>query len=183
MAELTDYAADFDSHLRFQDFSRDVLVKLLGMYARIYQRLDGFWYMSVKERVSNEEAVACDLWVWKRQVRQEMKNLTRLLKIEVDGVVSAMKALQVSPWGFSHKFSAEFPDDNTAILTFTYCPALEALETEAEGREQTICGVVDLAVKREFAAFFGPGIKVTPLKLPPRESGEDICCQWEFRLE
>jgi hypothetical protein len=26
-------------------------------------------------------------------------------------------------------------------------------------------------------------MKVTALKLPPRKSEEDICCQWEFKID
>jgi hypothetical protein len=28
-----------------------------------------------------------------------------------------------------------------------------------------------------------PDIKVTPLILPPRRPGSDVCCKWEFALE
>lgn len=180
---MKDYSTQFDPDLRFESFSREVLVKLLRLYAQLYQKLDGFWYLSAKERVNNDEALACDMRVWERQTKQEISGLTKLLKIEGNDVMSMMKTLQVGPWGFTHKFRVEFADINDAVLTFTYCPALEALEKEGEGREQTICRVVDPVVKRRFAGLFNPAIKVVPLKLPPRESGEEICCQWRFRLE
>jgi len=28
--------------------------------------------------------------------------------------------------------------------------------------------------------FINPYIKITPLKLPPRKSPDEICCQWEL---
>ena len=183
MAELRDYRAQFDPDLRLEDLPKEMLVKLLRLYAQLYQKLDGFWYLSAKGRVNNEEALACDMWVWERQTKQEISGLTKLLKIDGNDVMSMMKTLQVSPWGFSHKFNVEFKDKNDAVLTFTYCPALEALEREGEGREQTICRVVDPVVKRRFAGLFNPAIEVVPLKLPPRDSGEEICCQWRFRLK
>lgn len=183
MAELKEHSTQFDSDLRIEDLPKDTLVKLLRLYAQLYWKLDGFWYLSAKERVNNEEALTCDIWVWERQTKQEISGLTKLLKIDGNDVMSMMKTLQVSPWGFSHKFEVEFKNRNDAVLTFTYCPALEALEKEGEGREQTICRVVDPVVKRRFAGLFNPAIEVVPLKLPPRESREGVCCQWRFRLE
>jgi len=31
--------------------------------------------------------------------------------------------------------------------------------------------------------MFNPKMKAIPLKLPPRESKNDIACQWEFRID
>jgi hypothetical protein len=31
--------------------------------------------------------------------------------------------------------------------------------------------------------LMNPRIKVTPLKLPPRKSQEEMACQWELKLE
>ena len=65
--ERVDYSGEFDPDLKFEDFSKDTLIKLLGVCAKLYQTVDGYWYMSVKERAGNEEALACDFWVWQRQ--------------------------------------------------------------------------------------------------------------------
>ena len=182
MRELSDYTGEFDPNLRFEDFSKETLVKLLGVYAKLYQTVDGFWYLSVKERMNNEQAVACDLWVWERQTPYEMARLCKVLRIKRDGVASAMKALQVGPWSFTHKLGIEVRDKNDAILTISYCPTLEVLEREGNGREQSICRQVDFAAKRKLASFFHPSMEVVPLKLPPRESKHEICCQWQFKL-
>jgi len=60
---LSDYSTDFNPDLRFEDLSKETLVRLLELYSRLLVTLDGFWYLSIKERVSNEEALACDHWV------------------------------------------------------------------------------------------------------------------------
>jgi hypothetical protein len=181
--ERADYSGEFDPNLRFQDFSKETLIKLLGVYAKLYQTVDGFWYTSVKERVSNEAALACDFWVWQRQTPYEMARLCKILKIERGGVIGAMKALQSGPWYFTHKLGIEFNGKDAAILTITYCPTLEVIEREDNGRERRICGYVDFEAKKRLAAFFHPAMEVVPLKLPPRENKKDgVCCQWEFRI-
>ena len=35
----------------------------------------------------------------------------------------------------------------------------------------------------KMAHFYNPKMKVTALKLPPRRSVDDICCQWEFKID
>jgi hypothetical protein len=60
---LSDYSAGFNPDLRLEDFPKETLVRLLELYSRLLVTMDGFWYLSIKERVSNEEALACDSWV------------------------------------------------------------------------------------------------------------------------
>ena len=182
MKELNNYCGEFDPSLRLEDFSKETLVKLLGVYAKLYQAVDGFWYLSVKDRVNNEEAIACDLWVWEKQIPYEMARLCKVMRIERNGVVSAMKALQVAPCSFTYRLGIEVKDENNAVLTVRYCPTLEALEKEGKGREQSICRQVDVAAKQKFAKFFAPSMEVVPLKLPPRKNKDEVCCQWEFKL-
>jgi hypothetical protein len=182
LRERTDYSGEFDPGLSFGDFSKETLVKVLGVYAKLYQTVDGLWYTSVKERSGNEEAVACDFRVWQKQTPYEMARLCRALKIERDGVSGLMKALQLGPWCFTHELGFEIKDRNAAILTVSYCPTLEAIEREGNGRESRICGHVDLEAKKRLARFFHPEMTVRPLRLPPRQDRDGLCCQWEFRV-
>jgi hypothetical protein len=179
--EPTDYSGEFDPNLNLQDFSKGTLVKLLGVYARLYQALDGFWYLSVKDAVNNDIALACDLQVWAKQTQYELARLCKVMRIPRDGVAGVMKALQVGPWFFTHDMRIDLKTNDRAVLTIAYCPTLEALEREGSGREASICREVDPQIKRKFASFFDPAIEVVPLKLPPRQGKDGICCQWEFR--
>ena len=77
----------------------------------------------------------------------------------------------------------EILSSKNAILTITHCPTLLALEKEGKGRENEICNMVDPKLFKDFASYFNPNIKVKSLKLPPRQSESDICCQWEFKLD
>lgn len=181
MKERTDYRGEFDPNLKLEDFSKETLIKLLGVYARLYQAVDGFWYLSVKDRVSNDAALACDLQVWSQQTRYELARLCKVLGIRRDGVAGVMKALQVGPWSFTHDLRIDLKSSESAVLTIAYCPTLEALEREGTDREESICRHVDPEIKRKFAAFFDPDIEVVPLRLPPRQEKDGVCCQWEFR--
>jgi hypothetical protein len=57
------------------------------------------------------------------------------------------------------------------------------MEKDGEGREQYVCHEDHVRGVRRQASLFNPKIKVEPLKLPPRNSKNEIACQWELRLE
>jgi hypothetical protein len=182
MRKLDDYSGGFLSHLKFSDFSPDTLAELLTLYCKLYMALDGFWYLTLQERINNEEALACDISTWERVSKYEMAKITKQLNIQGNDVTALMKAIQITPWLRQTQFEIEVKNHNKAMLTVTHCPTLDALEREGKGRENEICNVVDRKLFKDYASFFNASIEVKCLKLPPRKSKDEICCQWEFNL-
>ncbi len=182
MKKLKDYSGEFSPDLRLGDFSSGTLAELLALYTKLYIALDGFWYLAVRERISNEVALACDIRAWERAYKYEMENITKQLNIQGNDVIALMKAIQITPSFQRMQYKIETKNHNNAILTATYCPILDALEKEGEGRENEICSIVASKMFKDYASFFNPDIAVASLKLPPRKSKDEICCQWEFKL-
>ena len=182
MNGLRDYSGTFNPKIRIEDFSKDTLGKLAKLYSKLLIGVDGFWYLAVKENLSDEMATACDLWAWDKYIRYEISHLTRLLNIKGTKVVSLLKAFQFSAWLQNCQYKVEAKDDNFAVLTIAFCPTLSALEREGEGREKKFCESVEPSMFKMYANYFNPDIEVRPLKLPPRKSKKEICCQWEFRM-
>jgi hypothetical protein len=58
-----------------------------------------------------------------------------------------------------------------------------SLEIEGKGREKLICQEMEPKIMGIVAHYFNPNIRVTPLKMPPRKSKDEIPCKWEFKLE
>ena len=184
MKERSDYSGEFAPDIRYQDFSKDTLIELLRACSRLMLAIDGLWYLSVKERRGDEDALACDLWVGQRLVENILERFTKLMRIEGKDIPAVMKFLQIDPWLWTHKYKLELKDTNRGILTITHCPTLVAIEREGEGREKNICPMVcGRLIYRKIADFFNPDIVVNPLKLPPRQGEEELCCEWEFKLE
>jgi len=77
-------------------------------------------------------------------------------------------------------------NNNHAILTFTKCPTLFLYEKRGEEKDiECLCGpggMEDLAFDL-YCELVNPNIKCRALKRPPRKSPDEICCQWEFKLE
>jgi hypothetical protein len=181
--ELRDYSADFDPNLRLEDFSKDILVGLLKLYSRLLVALDGLWYLSVKERTGNDEAMTCDKWVWERALRYMTQDMAELIKVSGKDVVDFMKVLQARPLHLVIEEKMKVINRNDVVLTVTHCPTLKALEKEGEEREGTHCDQACAVMRRKHAELFNPDMEVVCLKLPPRKGDDDICCQWEYRLE
>jgi len=179
---LSDYSGELLPELDLGDFSVETLRDLLRLYSRLYMGLDGFWYLTVMEKFGNDAALDCDIKVWDKAGRYEMKNVTRQLNIQGNDAVAFMKALQLSPWYSTVKSQMEIVDPNTAILTVTDCPTLNALEKEGSGRENEICKIAEPIILRAYASFFNPDVEVTCLQSPPRESQDDIACKWQFKM-
>lgn len=182
MKELRDYSGAFLPDATYDVFSKEVLLQLLTLCGDYLQRVDGLWYLAVKERLGNDEAFQCDRWVWERLQTWEIDRVTKLLKIEGHDVSSLLKWFQMSPWMRNYKCQVELKNKDRGIATFTHCPTLVALEREGTGREKTICLELEPDIMRLIAVFFNPNMKVKALKLPPRKNKEDIACQWAFEL-
>jgi len=183
MELLQDYSGEFDPNLGFEKLSRDALIRLLEAYAKLFGAADGFWYLAVKEKFGNEAALDCDIKVWERGVKYQLDKTTRALNVQGNDVVSLMKGFQIDPWLQLSKYTVEVHNKDHAVLTITDCPTLSSLEREGEGREETICRVVEPIVFRKYAEYFDPNIEVQAVKLPPRKSTDEICCQWAFTLK
>ena len=74
-------------------------------------------------------------------------------------------------------------DKNYGMLTVRRCRWLEWFERTGDMEFlKWSCEFLDPEVFANVAYLTNPKIKVTPLKLPPRESPDEIACQWEFKL-
>ncbi len=170
--------AESTAHL--EALSRAELVELVKMYSRLFVAVDGFWYLATKELVDEDTATACDLWVWDKYFRYELKRLRQLMKTESDDLGTFITAFGLSPW--SSNLSYSFTQDRENMLTFTVlqCPTLEAIKKEGAGRENTFCRQVEAKLFQMYIQSFNPRGQAVPVALPPETNEARICCQWQF---
>ena len=183
MTELMDYSSKFDPEFSHDRFTKETLLKLLKAYSEHLIRIDGYWYLTVMDKWGDDEAFDCDLRVWEKAQLREVQEISSLLNIHGDDVATLMKYKQVSPWIWIYGREVDIKNNDHAIVTYHTCPTLSALEKEGTGREKRICHELEPKLMAIMAHYFNPNIRVTPLKLPPRKSNSDICCQWEFKLD
>ena len=190
MAELSDYSGKFVPGIRFEDFSRDALLKLVKLYSKIYLGYMGMWNTVMKDHMSAEELSKFQTEVYVRTARQfEAPGVANALNIKGNDVITLIKLMQMIPDGTrqdTYDSTYDIKNNNHAILTIKTCPTLFYLEKHGDTKViDLICsvgGVEEITIV-EYANFVNPDIKITALKLPPRKSKDEIACQWDIKLE
>jgi hypothetical protein len=144
--------------------------------------IDGFWFLSMKDRAGNEEAIACDNWVWGRVVKKMLHDLAELIGVEGKDVVDFMTVIQATPLHHVVEEEMEAQSRNQATLTVTHCPTLAALEKEDAGRDALHCRLACSVTRARHAKLFNPAIEVKCLTMPPRKDKQGIFCRWEYKI-
>ena len=187
MEELKDYSGEFKPNLKMEEFSKEALIKLWHASGNMYTSQAQCWHDVIEERYGREVVEEIETEVWRRQSPKEVGICRRAMNIMGEDVASVLKHLQIDPgaggiWP-EDGFELELKDKNTGILTIKNCVALNYLEkTGNRAYQKLACEVLDGEGFADAARVFNPNIKTTPLKLPPRESKDEIACQWEFEM-
>jgi hypothetical protein len=188
MPELEDLSGPFNPDLKFEDFSKDFLLKLMKIWQWAWLHMARAWYEAIEERFGSDAANDCERAAWLTIGERVNPRYAKVANIELNTVLDSLKALQLpldNTVGrvFPAKFDIKSP--NHVVLTFSDCPALSALERSAPERIEPMCHILEKLALEKY--LLNPNIKVTPLKLPPlppqRRSSGEIACQWEFKLE
>lgn len=187
MKELKDYSGPLIPNLRWQDFSKDALIKLLTECQRALIMLDGFWHTKVASELGIEKADAWGGEVWGGDyVKYMLPRIMKAMNIQGNDVETYMKYLQIDPGLPLELWECDYDlrDRNHVVWTVNNCPSLLFMEKEGKGRESVVCQSMEVAAVKGYARYFNPKMEVKPLKLPPRKSRDELPhCQWEFQIK
>jgi hypothetical protein len=185
MPEMQDYSGPYRHDLRWEDFSKEFLIKLMYAWQRAYLRLSAFWYEAVATRSGMETADSCNLEVWSKVGEKTVSKFAKIGNFELNTVLDSLKLCQLAPDSYvgSELFAGDVDirNENHVISSTTKCAVLEFFEKAAPDRMQYFCHTLEKATMEKY--FNNPRIKVTPLKLPPREGPDDVCCKFEMQIE
>jgi hypothetical protein len=184
MPELDDLSGPFRPDIRFEDFSRDFLLKLIPVWQYAWLYMTQSWWEAVKDRFGMEAASECETQVWTRIGERVNPRYAKVANIELNTVVDSLKALYLpldNPTGGQLIQDYDIKSPNHVILTVTRCPSLEYFEAKQPERINWVCRGGEKQILEKY--LINPKIKLTPLKLPPRKSKDEIACQWELKLE
>jgi hypothetical protein len=179
---LNDYSGPFDPKFTHDKLERETLLAILRENSDYLRKLDGQWYVTVMQMCGNDVAFECDVRIWEKFILYDIRTTCKLLNIKGDNVATVMKVMQATPWMWIHDRTFDLKDENHAIITYRNCPTQVYIEREGSDRYKQICHVLERRLFETTAHYFNPNIKVTALKLPPREKGSRISCQWEYKL-
>lgn len=185
MKDLPDYSGEFDPNLKLKDFSKDALIKLLVAAGKLYTGVDPIWVAAMRRRLGDRVAFDYDKEIWETGTQSEVRRITKALNIEGNDVETVFKYFQFSP-GFGVLFDIDWDlkDRNYGIMTVTRCSGVVWWErTKDHALQKFTCEEIEIPMFQRIAEYFNPKMKATALKLPPRNSDDDIACRWEFKVE
>lgn len=161
--------------------NKEQLEKLLRLSGGLIAAIDGIWFLAVEEAFGNEKAVELDRWVWERYMHVLVKRIKNIFGISAEGMNGIKEIIENDPLFLINDY--EFPEfsEKKMVLRINRCPVLEAMERQ--GRKRFVCESTTGLYFKNLAKEIDANIVVHPLKLPPRESPEDISCEWLFKLQ
>jgi len=166
---------------RIEDLSREELIKRLRLACELASAVDGLWFLAAEQAEGFDKALAMDVQVWERYASLCIKRIRKYYPIGSNGLDAFKEIMRIDPLWLHVEF--ELIGESKDRLTFQVnkCPFLEAMERM--GRPVLTCEPVETAYLTAMAQALDPRIRVQPIKLPPRKSKDEICCQWLLSLD
>lgn len=186
MGERDDYSGDFDPDFRFEDLSKEALVRLVREYALIAQLLDRSGMASVGMRFGQEavEQVAIDEWKGASPIYTE--RIRKIMKIEGDGVPAIFKHLQLDPGFAQHYMDVRYEvvDEHKGYFELASCGALLDVENYGERAVRGMCHTIEDGTFDITAQAVNPRARIRPVHRPPRvPAGRVPHCRWEVVID
>ena len=87
MAELTDLSGPFNPGLKFEDLSKELLVKILRVWQWSWLQLDAGWYEEVLPKFGLQPGFDCDLEMWLRCADRCNTRYAKIAKIPMNDII------------------------------------------------------------------------------------------------
>lgn len=186
--ELEDLSGPWNPNLTFDDLSKEFLLKIMGVWQYAWITLSGMWYDQVRAKWGFDAANECELTAWLNMSKKVNPRYVKLANIQLNTVLDSMKALQLPLDNIMKGKNAglyegdfEIINPNEVHVTYRRCVALEGLERHWPERIVPMCQKLEKPIIESYAV--NPKFEAVPVKLPPRQSQDEIACQWIFRLK
>jgi hypothetical protein len=181
-----DYAGDFDPDFRYEDLSKEALVRLVREYALIVHLLDRSALAAVGMRYGQEvvEEIAIEEWRGASPVYGE--RLRRIMGIEGDDVAAIFKVLQLDP-GFPHHYMDvhyEVVDERHGFFELAHCGALMDVEPWGDRAVTGMCHTIEDGTFDVTAQAVNPKARIRHVHRPPRSGPDQVPhCRWELVID
>ena len=185
MAELNDYSGPFRPDLKLSDFSKEFLLRLIPHWQWTWFQMDAAWFDGILDRYGPDFAWYVNGKVYAQEVPERCnRRYAKMFNIKRDNVVDSLKVLQLpldNTMGGQYPTTYDIRDENHAVLSVWGCPNLEWYEHQAPERIRPMCQINEIQMIRGYVC--NPNIEVKALRLPPRQSPEEMACQWEHSID
>lgn len=161
-------------------FTKDELIKLIGIYSKNWLAMDGVWFQSIESKLGMDEAMYHDAEAWKRFTVIEAKRIKEFLGLpDNSGIEGLAKALKL-------RFYANINEDRIDIEgnTLTYSAVNCRVQTARarKGMPFHPCRSVGIIEYSGFAKVIDDRFTCECLSCYPDITDSSCCCKWRFTL-
>ncbi|HEX7521090.1 MAG TPA: hypothetical protein VF441_03425 [Acidimicrobiia bacterium] len=186
MTERKDYAGPFDPDFRYEDLSKEALVRLAREYALIAHLLDRSVFATIGMRYGQEVVEEIAIEEWRGASPIYGARLRRAFGIEGDDVAAIFKVFQLDP-GFPHHYMDvhyEVIDERHGYFELRSCGALLDVEPWGERAVTGMCHTIEDGTFDVTAQAVNPKARVRHVHRPPRSSPDQVpACRWEVVID
>jgi hypothetical protein len=164
------------------ELPRDELLKLVEVYAKAWQAMDGAYFLSLEEKFGMETAMEMDMAAWRIFSPIEAKRIMREFDVPENGGLEALeKALGYRVYAVLNHQESEWKDEQTLVFRMKTCRVQVA--RNRKGLPDFPCKPVGMIEYTEFAKTIDPRIETKCVYCPPDKHPKDSYCEWEFTME
>jgi hypothetical protein len=166
---------------KFENFSKEDLLKVIKVYAKNWLAHDGCWFLAAEEKFGMETAIELDTKSWDKFAVSEAKRIKNEFNIPDNGGLEALeKAFQYRLYAPINKQAVEWINDKKMIFKMIEC-RVQKLRRQ-KNLPDFPCKSVGIVEFTNFAKAIDTRIKTKCISCPP-DKATDFYCGWEFTLE
>jgi hypothetical protein len=185
MKEMNDYSGPFRPDARWEDFSKEFLIKIMRLWQQAYLEMAGSWYGAVEKRCGFDTAVACEDEAWNKVVERMTPKYVKAANTRLNTALDSLKVLQLPPdntQGDMYPVEYDVRNENHVVMSIKSCPGYEYWEkTGQTTRMNAMCCGEAPVLNPKYGG--NPKFKGKQLKRGPRTSKSEPVCIWEWTLE
>jgi hypothetical protein len=186
MTDRKDYSGPFDPDFRYEDLSKEALVRLVREFALIVHLLDRSMCAAIAMRFGGDvmKELAVEEWAGASPLYGE--RIRQIMGIEGDDVAAIFKVLQLDP-GFPHHYMDvhyEVVDENHGYFELAHCGALMDAEPFGDVMVTNMCHHIEDGTFDVTAQAVNPKARIRPVHRPPRiPTDRSPHCRWEVVID
>ena len=167
--------------VRFDDLSREDLLKLIQVFARNWLAHDGCWFQVAEEELGLDSAIDLDTKAWNRFAVTEARRIMKEFDIPAgSGLKGLERALGYRLYAAINKQSVEWIDEHTMVFRMIEC------RVQKTRKEKDLaafpCKSVGIVEFSQFARTIDERIKTHCIHCPPDPIGRSFCA-WQFTVD
>lgn len=156
----------------------DRLLERMRLSGGLISAMDGLWFLTVEKALGNAEAIKLDKKVWQKYIHVYVKRTRKTFALSGSGIDCLKQLIELDPLFSVNDYEISRLSDNGMFIRVNVCSTLMAMEKAA--RTKPVCETTTGIYFRNMAREVDPGITVHAMKLPPRRSPDEACCEWLF---